>query len=217
MDASSKRVVRKYASRYAYRAKPPSSGGSTSPPNTYTHGSMASQIHRFRLGRRGLKHTSTQPRQVLKKIMNREDEVDDSIPEPVFGTVFGITPVDSNLEYAGELVRLAREPRQTWLETLHSLRSHSLYGPSSGSMDPFNAMSLNITIREQELLHYYCKLNSNIDKCRPSMAYFHSLFSSCPFILFRSIINASVIISSHQTIEDFKAFVPVLVNVSWSG
>jgi hypothetical protein len=172
MDASSKRVVRKHASRYAYRAKPPASGGSTSSPNMYTHGSMASQIHRFRLGRQGLKHTSSRPRPIGQKNMDRADEVDESTPELVFEAAFGQTPVESSLENAGELVRWAREPRKAWLETLHSLRGHSLYGPSSGSMDPFNAVSLNITHREQVLLQYYCKRNSKLGKCGPQWSLF---------------------------------------------
>lgn len=169
IDPSSKRVVRKYASRYAYRAKPPSSGGSTNSPNTYTHGSMASQIHRFRLGRRDLKHSlkhiSSQPPQIRRKIIDRGDEVAESTPEPIFGTAFGQTLLDSSPENDVELVRWTRQPRQTWPEMLDSLRGQSLYGPSSNSIDPFNALSLNISPREQVLLQYYCKRNYKSRRC----------------------------------------------------
>jgi hypothetical protein len=47
---------------------------------------------------------------------------------------------------------------QQWLWNLeHFLQTDTLHNvPSSGALDPFNAMSLLITPRTQQLLHYYC-------------------------------------------------------------
>jgi hypothetical protein len=205
IDESSKRVIRRHASRYAQRATRPSSSASpNSPTKTHTDDSTPGQVHRFRLGRQGLKQTSNQPRQVTRnftilrsdeqpstvtaapvyqpfagifrlsqaasnsrqRTINREDEEDEdeSCSEFTFETTFGQTSDDSSQEVV-ELVRCGTEQQQTWLEMLLSTRGISMYGPSSSAMDPFNAMSLNITSREQILLRYCCKYKSKHGKC----------------------------------------------------
>ena len=51
-----------------------------------------------------------------------------------------------------------------WMSSLNlTLESAALYSsPSSGSIDPFSAMSLLITSRTQLLLHHYCKFSPNL-------------------------------------------------------
>jgi hypothetical protein len=168
IDELSKRVVRECASRYGSRAKP-SSGASTKSPETHANPSgSAGQIHRFRLGPHGLKHTPKQPltmsarlgqaaSQSKQKTVDREDKEEESFPEPVSRATLGHAQVNPSLEKAGERGRWAGERQQTWLRMLEFPRGNSIYGPSSGAMDPFSSMSLNITPREEIWLHHYCK------------------------------------------------------------
>lgn len=198
IDESSKRAIRKHASRYGYREKPRASQSGTSTPKTTRKPPSAAtggQIHRFRLGPQGLKHTPNQPPQVSKNFtilsLKSEELPSDPVPQastsiggvPYFGPEFSqskgkVFEVDEEDEpgedsftrigfgqsgkFSGEqgsveLVRWAREQKQTWLESLLFSRGTSLFGPSSGLMDPFNAMSLSVTPREQILLRHYCK------------------------------------------------------------
>ncbi|KAE8447504.1 hypothetical protein EG329_010634 [Mollisiaceae sp. DMI_Dod_QoI] len=187
IDESSKRVIRKQASRHG--AKPTSSGASTNPVAT------TGQVHRFRLGPKGMKHTSNQPRQIRQKFTilslrpdeqpsnaaatplrtllgtaagpsqaaftsrpansNREEEDDELFAESVFATAVGQPLDDPSQEESLELVGWATEQHKSWLSSLLTSRGVSLYGPSSNAMDPFNAMALTITPREQVLVRYY--------------------------------------------------------------
>jgi hypothetical protein len=187
IDELSKRVIRKHASRH--RAWRTSSGASTNAVAT------AGQVHRFRLGPQGLKHTSNQPRQISQNFtilslrsddypskasaapislpdtsrpsqaasksrqgsVNREEGENEVFVKSVFRTAVGQPLDDPNQEETLELVGWATEQHKTWLESLLSLRGVSLYSPSSSAMDPFNAMALTITPREQVLVRYYCK------------------------------------------------------------
>jgi hypothetical protein len=204
LDELSKRVIRRHASLYAQRATRPSSSASlNSPAKTHTDDSTPGQVHRFRLGRQGLKQTLNQPRQVTRNftilrsdeqpsavtaapvyqpfagifclsqaasnsrqiIINTEDEEDESCSEFTFKTTLGQTSDDSSQEVVEQLVIWGAEQQRTWLEMLLSTRGISMYGPSSSAMDPFNAMSLNITSREQILLRYCCKYKCKHGKC----------------------------------------------------
>jgi hypothetical protein len=189
LDESSKRVIRKHASKH--RAWRTSSGASTN--TVATEG----QVHRFRLGPQGLKHTSNQPRQISQNftilslrsdeqpseasaepifrpshgtarpgqaasksregVVNREEDENERFVESVLRTAVGQPLDDPNQEESLELVEWATEQHKTWLESLLNLRGVALYSPSSNAMDPFNAMALTITPREQVLVRYYCK------------------------------------------------------------
>jgi hypothetical protein len=98
----------------------------------------------------------TKPRQ---RIISREDE-SGSFPESSFRTTFS-PPLDSSSpENIAELIRWTNEQQRTWSKMLLWPRGNSLCGPSSCAMDPFNAMSLHITPREQILIRYYCEYKS---------------------------------------------------------
>jgi hypothetical protein len=87
-----------------------------------------------------------------------EDDEGDEPDEDLFTrSKFGQFGNFSGQQDSVELVRWAKEQNQTWLEPFLSSRGTSLSGPSSGLMDPFNAMSLSITPREQILFRHYCK------------------------------------------------------------
>jgi hypothetical protein len=93
IDGLSKRAIRKHASRYAYRAKPvPGAGTSTATRKPYST-ARGGQIHRFRLGPQGLKHTPNQPPQVSKNftILSLRSG------EPAAGSVPGPSPPNSNI------------------------------------------------------------------------------------------------------------------------
>jgi hypothetical protein len=179
IDESSKRVIRQHASRHVYRARPqPAHAGASSPATTRKRPNAATggQIHRFRLGPQGLKHTPNQPPQVSQNFTilslkeqeqpatkpvqqgpastrgNHDDE--DGPREDEFGGLVLGQP--RGFAGARELVRGAKEQQQTWIEPFLFSAGSSLFGPSSGTMDPFNAMALPITPREQILLRYYC-------------------------------------------------------------
>jgi hypothetical protein len=199
LDESSKRAIRKHASRH--RAWRTSGGASTNAVAT------AGQVHRFRLGPQGLKHTSNQPRQISQNftilslrsdeqpsdgsaepifrsshgtahpsqaasksregLINRKDDENEALVESAFRTAVGQPLDDSNQEESLELVGWATEQHKIWLESLLSLRGVALYSPSSNAMDPFNAMALTITTREQVLVRYYCKCASVSRPARP--------------------------------------------------
>jgi hypothetical protein len=99
----------------------------------------------------------TRPRQ---RIIARENEENKLFPESSFRTAIGPPPDDSSQENVAELVRWTKEQQLTWLKTLLYPRGSSLYGLSSCAMDPFDAMSLNITPREQILIRDYCEYKS---------------------------------------------------------
>ncbi|OBT55996.1 hypothetical protein VE04_05747 [Pseudogymnoascus sp. 24MN13] len=99
----------------------------------------------------------TRPRQ---RIIARENEENKLFPESSFRTAIGPPPDDSSQENVAELVRWTKEQQLTWLKTLLYPRGSSLYGVSSCAMDPFDAMSLNITPREQILIRDYFKDDS---------------------------------------------------------
>jgi hypothetical protein len=199
IDESSKRAIRKQASRYAYRAKSQPSQNGTNPATTARRipkAAAGGQIHRFRLGPQGLKHTPNQPPQVSENFtivslkseelpatepvlqastskggvlgfkqrfpyskvnIVENDEEDEPVEESSSSSMF--SKVGGFYEHPGPLdpIRKGREQQQTWLEPLLFSRGGSFFGPSSGAMDPFNAMALPITPREQILLRYYCK------------------------------------------------------------
>jgi hypothetical protein len=208
IDESSKRVIRKHASRH--RAWRTSTGASTNTVAT------AGQVHRFRLGPQGLKHTPNQPRQVSQNItilshrsddqpsgasnpifrpshgtarpgqaasksregvLNRGEDKNEVFVESVFRTAVGQPLDDPNQEESLELVGWATEQHKIWLASLLSLRGVSLYSPSSNAMDPFNAMALTITPREQVLVRYYCKYASKHGRCHFPHALFRCLLS----------------------------------------
>lgn len=198
IDESSKRAIRKHASRYVYRSKPQPSQGGANPATTTKKPPTAAaggQIHRFRLGPQGLKHTPNQPPQVSQNFtilslksdepeagkhvaeaptsiggipgfgprfsqskgkIVEDDEEDEPGEEPSTGIVFSQPGGFSGNKDSFELVQQARVQQEGWLEPLLFSRGGSLFGPSSGTMDPFNAMALPITPREQILLRYYC-------------------------------------------------------------
>ena len=198
IDESSKRAIRKHASRYVYREKPQASQSGTNTSKTTRKPPSAAaggQIHRFRLGPHGLKHTPNQPPQVSKNFTIltlksedpprkpvsqaptsigdvpyigpefsqskgkafEEDEEDEPGEDSFTRIGFGQSGNFSGEQGSVELISWAREQKQTWLEPLLFSRGTSLFGPSSGLMDPFNAMPLSITPREQILLRHYCK------------------------------------------------------------
>jgi hypothetical protein len=80
IDESAKRVIRKHASRH--RGWRTSSGASTNTTAT------AGQVHRFRLGPQGLKHTSNQPRQFSQNFtllsLRSEEQPSKASAEPIF-------------------------------------------------------------------------------------------------------------------------------------
>jgi hypothetical protein len=98
--------------------------------------------------------------------INRDGDEDEAFAEPVFAMVVGQSLDDPSQEESLELVGWAREQYKTWLESLLTTRGVSLYGPSSSAMDPFNAMALTITPREQVLVRYYCKYTSKHGRYR---------------------------------------------------
>ena len=190
IDESSKRAIRKHASRYVYHGKPPQfPGGNTSSNKEAVEGAAGGQIHRFRLGPQGLKHTPNQPPQVSrnfeiisvksdrtmtkpkeeraplpggirsrgnnihrpKRNVLQEDEDDELDVEPFSGTVSGQSGRSPIQQTSVELIRRGVEQHQLFVS-----QGSSIFGPSSGAMDPFNAMALPITPREQILLRYYC-------------------------------------------------------------
>jgi len=219
IDESSKRVIRKHASRH--RGWRTSSGASTNAAAT------AGQVYRFRLGPQGLKHTSNQPRQIGQNVtilslrsddqpskasaapiflpgparrgqaasksrqgrINREEDEDEVFVESVFRTAARQPLDDPSQEEFLELIGWATEQHKSWLESLLSLRGVSLYSPSSSAMDPFNAMALTITPREQVLVRYYCKYASKHGRWRFPPAPFR-----CPLSL---DVIAFIVISSH--------------------
>lgn len=215
IDDVSKRVIRKHASRH--KAKLTSNGASINAAAT------KGQVHRFRLGPEGLKHTSNQPRQISQEFtilslrsdeqpskssaapvfrpspgtarlgqaafksrqgrINSNEDGDEVFPESGFRTVvsqpLGDLSQEESLAHAG----WAPKQHKTWLESLGTPRGVSLYSPSSGAMDPFNAMALTITPREQVLVRYYCKYTSKHAWCR------------FPQVLLRYLLSLGVISS----------------------
>lgn len=195
IDESSKRKIRKHASRYVYREKP--SSGTAAPKSTRKPPNAAAggQIHRFRLGPQGLKHTPNQPPQVSQNFTILSLKSDDppsksalEAPASVGGVpcvgqearqskgnvfeegdedepgeeVFAGTTSDQSRDFSGkqklvQLVGWAKEEQPAWLDPQLYSRGTSIFEPSSGLMDPFNAMSLDITRREQILLRHYCR------------------------------------------------------------
>jgi hypothetical protein len=187
IDESSKRAIRKHASRYMYRARPQQSQAGNNPATRNARkGAAGGQIHRFRLGPQGLKHTPNQPPQVSQNFeiisVKSEDErerrplveaptsinsvyffrqesesiVEDDDEDKKGKGIMSSQPGGFFDQGSFELLRHGRQ-QETGLESLLSSRGGSLFGLSSGTMDPFNAMALPITPREQILLRYYCK------------------------------------------------------------
>lgn len=199
IDESSKRAIRKHASRYVYRAKPQQSqdGNTRAAPRNAPKAASGGQIHRFRLGPQGLKHTPNQPPQVSQNfeiISLKSDEQaaikpvpeasksrsgvtyvgnessksrgkiniggDDEEGQPGEESFTSNSPSQSvgfsRHQGSSELVQQGRGQQGTWQQPLTFSQGSSLFGPSSGTMDPFNAMALPITPREQILLRYYC-------------------------------------------------------------
>jgi hypothetical protein len=221
IDESSKRVIRKHASRH--RGWRTLGGASTNAAAT------AGQVHRFRLGPQGLKHTSNQPRQISQNVtilslrsddqpskasaapiflpgparpgqaasksrqgrISREEDEDEVFVESVFRTAVRQPLDDPSQEEFLELVGWATEQHKTWLESLLSLRGVSLYSPSSSAMDPFNAMALTITPREQVLVRYYCKYASKHGRWRFPHAPFRCLLS-LDVICSLSLLSATI-------------------------
>ena len=196
IDELSKKAIRKHASRYVYRSKPqPFQGGKISGTDRRVpKGASGGQVHRFRLGSQGLKHTPNQPPQVSQKFeifSVKGDEESEAKPKidgttsvldgPFFGqgifespgSIFeedGEEQVDVGLSFGNfythsggifrlrdsfELIQHGKRHKVSGLNSLLFPRGGSLFGPSSGTMDPFNAMALPITPREQVLLRYY--------------------------------------------------------------
>lgn len=192
IDETSKRAIRKHASRYVYRTKPQSSQNVASPAAATRRRPKAAaggQVHRFRLGPKGLKHTPNQPAQVSRNftiLSLKSDEPDPKKAVAKSSIPIGAVPVSGSRsskpkrnvidddededepdetsstedlswdQSSSEVARQGRDQQKRWLVPLIFARGGSLFGPSSGTMDPFNAMALPITPREQILLRHYC-------------------------------------------------------------
>jgi hypothetical protein len=98
--------------------------------------------------------------------INRNEDGDEVFPESNFRTVVGKPLDDLTQEESLEHVGWTQKQHKTKLESLLTPRGVSLYSPSSNTLDPFNAMALTITPREQALIRYYCKYISKHGRYR---------------------------------------------------
>jgi len=201
IDESSKGLIRRHASRYAYRRdkeQPPSKADLTATSKPVKPGA-ASQVHRFRLGPHGLTHTPNQPAQFNQNLIilsgpnprskrraapqkpvtssptirtGDSSRARDGKAPPQDGKAnteqldfsdpadgHALVPVEkiAPQEDEVELIRWAREQEHPWLGSLFRTHGSSpSYELAAGALDPFNAMSLPVTRREQALLWHYC-------------------------------------------------------------
>jgi hypothetical protein len=145
-----------------------SSSGCVTTPTTRTH--------RFKLGARSLlprppvlSRPKTRPKDAYCPELEQEHELALRPHENVFvaaptapqdGQVMHTTATEGKPLPSTDTLQSSKPKKaeQQWLWNLeYFLQTDTLHNaPSSGALDPFNAMSLLITPRTQQLLHYSC-------------------------------------------------------------